>query len=275
MSFRKIITEALTEDLGGGDITSRLVIDTSLEGEARIFAKQEMILSGVEVARQTFLAVDQGVHFEGRALEGDRLKTGDDIAHVSGSMASLLVAERTALNFMQRMSGIATCTAEYVFEVQGTGARITDTRKTAPGLRVLDKMAVRAGGGINHRMGLFDGILIKDNHIVACGGVAEAISKAKSGASHLIRIEVEVTNLDELDQALEAGAEAILLDNMDTDMLARAVKVAKGKAMLEASGNIGLDNVAEVAKTGVDIISVGKITHSAPAADIAMDVTQN
>lgn len=275
MSFRKIITEALTEDLGGGDITSRLVIDTSLEGEARIFAKQEMILSGVEVARQTFLAVDQGVHFEGRALEGDRLKTGDDIAHVSGSMASLLIAERTALNFMQRMSGIATLTAEYVFEVQGTGARITDTRKTAPGLRVLDKMAVRAGGGINHRMGLFDGILIKDNHIVACGGVAEAVSKAKSGASHLIRIEVEVTNLDELDQALEAGAEAILLDNMDTDMLARAVKVAKGKAMLEASGNIGLDNVAEVAKTGVDIISVGKITHSAPAADIAMDVTQN
>lgn len=272
MSFRRIISEALAEDIGGGDITSRLVLDPDAKGKARIWAKDELVLSGVEVAREIFHTVDGGIHFEARAYEGDRLKAGEDIAHVEGLMTSLLSGERVALNFLQRMSGIATLTAEYIRRIEGTNARIVDTRKTVPGLRVIDKMAVRAGGGVNHRMGLYDAILIKDNHIAACGGVAEAVKRAKKGDSHLTGIEVEVSTLEELDEALGAGAEAILLDNMDLKTLEKAVKKAKGRAMLEASGNINLDNVADVARTGVDIISIGKLTHSVIAADIAMDI---
>jgi len=261
--------------LGGGDITSRLVLDPRARGKARIWAKEELALSGVEVARETFHLVDGGVHFEARAYEGDTLREGEDIAQVEGLLTSLLAAERVALNFLQRMSGIATLTAEYVRRVKDTAARIADTRKTAPGLRALDKMAVRAGGGTNHRMGLYDAILIKDNHIAACGGVGEAVIRAKKGASHLSRIEVEVQTLEELDEALKAGAEAILLDNMDVNTIAKAVRKARGRATLEASGNISLDNVAEIARAGVDIISVGKLTHSVVASDIAMDIIKD
>lgn len=274
MSILKIVANALVEDIGAGDITTRAIIPHDLKGKAKIWAKHELVLSGLEPARLAFLLVDHRNNFEPKAKEGQRLVKGDNIAIVSGFVKSLLTAERVALNFLQRMSGIATLTSEYVKRIEGTKAKIADTRKTAPGLRETDKMAVRAGGGINHRMGLFDAVLIKDNHIIAAGGVYKAVRKVKELVYDSAKVEVEVKNIEELKEAIKAGADIVMLDNMDISTIREAVEITARKSLLEASGNISLENVREVALTGVDIISVGKLTHSAPSADIAMDIIE-
>jgi len=268
----KAIKAALEEDIGAGDITGRLVVGSHREGKAVITAKSDCVLAGVEWARRTFELVDRRVEFRAVAADGNKLSPGDVIARLRGSYRSLLAGERTALNFLQRASGIAALTARYVEKVEGTAAVILDTRKTAPGLRALDKAAVAAGGGVNHRNGLFDGILIKDNHIKAAGGIADAVELALAGAGHLMRVEVEVKNLDELSEALDAGADVVMLDNMSLEDIRKAVETAGEVVLLEVSGNVSLENVADIAAAGVDFISVGALTHSAPAADIAMDV---
>lgn len=266
----RIVAAALAEDIGTGDITTRLVAPEGVGGNAVIRAKSTLVLAGMDAAERTFQSVDRETIFKLEHSDGEKLETGSVIAHVEGDMSSLLAAERTALNFIQRASGIATLTARYVDKIKGTKAKILDTRKTAPGLRTLDKAAVRAGGGYNHRTGLFDGILIKENHIVAAGGIKQAVEAAKTGAPHLMKVEIEVTNLDELDLAVEAGAGVIMLDNMDVDLILKAVERIGGEIPLEVSGNVSLDSVGEIAKTGVDYISVGALTHSVVAADISM-----
>jgi len=270
--IERMVKAALLEDIGSGDLTSRLVIDSHAMGRAAICAEAELVLAGMDAARLTFLNVDKDLRFNAGFTDGERLAAGAIIAHIEGRLRSLLAAERTALNFLQRASGIATLTAEFLKRVSGTKVKILDTRKTAPGLRALDKAAVKAGGGQNHRIGLFDGILIKDNHIAAVGGISEAIKRAKAAAPRSMRVEVEVTNQIELDEAIEAGADVILLDNMSLNDMADAVRRAKGRVLIEASGGVTLDNVAAIAATGVDFISVGALTHSAPAADISMDI---
>jgi len=266
----RMIEAALVEDIGTGDITSNLVIDSEAKGKGIIRAKSDLVLAGIETARRTFLAADADIRFDALSSDGERLSSGAAIANVEGRLRSLLAAERTALNFLQRASGIATLTARYVEKVKGTKAKILDTRKTAPGLRALDKAAVWAGGGVNHRTGLFDEILIKDNHIAAAGGVREAVGRAKTDKPDSVKIEVEVGNLEEFDEAVEAGVDIVMLDNMDIDDIAKAVERVAGRVKIEASGNVTLESVADIAHAGVDFISVGALTHSAPAADISM-----
>lgn len=268
----RIIKAALDEDIGTGDITTRLVVGADRTGKAVIVAKSDLVLAGIEWARRTFGLIDPAVEFRARARDGDKLAAGDVIARLNGPYPGLLAGERTALNFLQRASGIATLTARYVEKAEGTAAAILDTRKTAPGLRMLDKEAVAAGGGVNHRAGLYDGVLIKDNHIAAAGTVTEAVELALAGAGHLMRIEVEVKNLDQLSEAVEAGADVVMLDNMSLDDIRKAVEIAGKTVLLEVSGNVNLENVADIAAAGVDFISVGALTHSAPAADISMDM---
>jgi len=268
---RDIVARALAEDIGPGDVTTAAVVLEGHISSGRIIAKAAGVAAGVEVAREVFRQVEPRIQFTPGLRDGAPVESGREIATVEGPTAGILTAERTALNFLQRMSGIATLTAEYVRAVEGTGAAILDTRKTAPGLRALDKYAVTVGGGRNHRFGLYDGILIKDNHIRAAGGVKEAIGRARE-ARHTLRIEVEVTDLAELQEALEAEADAILLDNMDVDMLREAVKRVAGRAITEASGGVSLERVAEIASTGVDLISIGRLTHSAPALDISLEL---
>lgn len=271
----RIIRLALEEDLGTGDITTLATVPDSLTATGQILAKSAGVLSGITVAAEVFREVDPSTVFTPLARDGDRIERGQVLARVSGTARSLLTAERVALNFLQRLSGVATLTARYVEAVAGTRARIIDTRKTTPGMRLLEKAAVRHGGGHNHRVGLSDGILIKDNHLAAIGGpdpIAAAIAAARERAPHTLRVEVEVTTLDELDRALAAGADAILLDNMDVATLAKAVERTAGRAVLEASGGITLETVRQVAETGVDLISVGALTHSAAALDISLDI---
>lgn len=270
--IREAVERALAEDLGLGDITTECTVPAGRPGEAVILAKEEGTIAGLEVARETFLAVDGGLEIVPLAGDGAPVKPGARLATIKGSLASILKAERTALNFLMRMSGIATGTARFVKAVEGTKAKIVDTRKTAPGLRVLDKYAVMLGGGANHRMGLFDGVLIKENHIASVGSIGEAVKKAKAVCHHLVKVEVETTSLEEVKEALEAGAEAILLDNMKPGMMSECVKLIAGRAVVEASGGITLENVREVAETGVDLISVGALTHSAKALDICLEV---
>lgn len=268
------MADALAEDIGAGDITTKALIPPDLKGKARIWAKEELVLSGLEPARLAFSLVDHRSVFEPQAEDGQKLSKGENIALVTGFVKSLLTAERVALNFLQRMSGIATLTAEYVKKIEGTKAKIADTRKTAPCLREMDKMAVKSGGGINHRMGLYDAVLIKDNHIAVVGGVYKAVRKARELICKCVKVEVEVKNLDELKEAIDARADIVMLDNMDIPTMRKAVEITNGRALLEASGNIGLENVREVALTGVDIISIGRLTHSAPSVDIAMDIIE-
>lgn len=265
-----IVRTALEEDIGNGDITTILTVPEHTQAEARIISKSAGVLAGIEVARLVFAILDPEVTFKCRVEDGSRLKPGMVIATLKGKATTILSGERVALNFLQRMSGIATLTHEYVRRVSHTKAKIVDTRKTAPGLRYLDKYSVTVGGGFNHRFGLYDGILIKDNHIAAAGGITAAVRAAKRGAPHTLRIEVEVTNLEQLREAIDSGADAVLLDNMPVDMLRKAVEFAPGGIILEASGGITLDNVAEIAETGVDLISVGALTHSAAALDLSM-----
>lgn len=272
----ELVDRALTEDWAWGDVTTQALIPSDAEGKASILAKSAGILAGVEVAQLVFARVDPSLSFKALLHDGDKLKRGAKIAAIAGKVSSILRGERVALNFMQRLSGIATETNRYVDAVQGTGARIVDTRKTTPGLRILEKYAVRAGGGHNHRGHLGDGILIKDNHLAALRArgmdLKAIIALARNNAPHTLKIEVEVTTVEEALEAVEAGADIVMLDNMSVDEMRRAVKSVGGRVLLEASGGITLDNVRRVAETGVDLISVGALTHSVKALDISLEL---
>jgi nicotinate-nucleotide pyrophosphorylase (carboxylating) len=264
-----LIDRALREDIGDGDLTTAAVVPDGALGRARIEQKAPGVLAGVGVARAVFERVDPELRWHGHAREGE-WREGGLIAELAGRAASILAAERVALNFLGRLSGVATTTARYVSAVEGTGARVLDTRKTTPGLRALEKEAVRAGGGVSHRAGLFDAILVKENHAALAGGVAEAARRALAGAPAGVVVEVECASLEEVSAALEAGVERLLLDNMPVDELRRAVELAGGRAELEASGGITLETIGAVAETGVDYISIGALTHSAPALDVSL-----
>lgn len=271
--LESIAKMALVEDICSGDITTMLTVSESEECRAIISAKEEGIVAGVDVADAVFDALDGEVAFRASVADGMVLSVGEEIALVIGRARNILTAERVALNFLQRMSGIATLTCRYVKQIKHTKAKIIDTRKTTPGLRRLEKYAVVVGGGHNHRFGLSDGILIKDNHIAAAGGLTAAIKAAKLGAPHTLMIEAEVTDLDQLEEAIKAGANAILLDNMSLDMLRQAVELANGRVQLEASGGVSEATVKDIAETGVDLISIGALTHSAKALDISLNFT--
>ncbi|MDX2288950.1 MAG: carboxylating nicotinate-nucleotide diphosphorylase [Hyphomicrobiaceae bacterium] len=266
------VTAALAEDLGlAGDLTTTATIPAEARASAVIASRKAGVVSGIAVARATFETLDNGVAFEAVAADGDSIAAGAVLARVDGPARAILTGERVALNFMGRMCGIATLTRAYVDIVAGTKAAIADTRKTTPGLRAFEKYAVRCGGGHNHRFGLFDAILIKDNHIAACGSLGAAVAAARAHAGHLVKIEVEVDTLAQLEAALAFPIDAILLDNMSPDTLRQAVAMAKGRVLLEASGGVNLETVRAIADTGVDLISVGALTHSAPVLDLGLD----
>ena len=271
-----IIDSALAEDVSMGDPTTDILIDRDLSGRAEMTAREPGILAGIEVAAAVFRRLDPSLQVETVTEDGSRVAPGDRLATVTGSVASILKAERTALNFVQRLSGIATETRRYVDAVEGLNARIVDTRKTTPGLRKLEKYAVTMGGGRNHRRNLADGILIKDNHIEAMElqgmGIGDVVRRALAGAPHTIKVEIEVETIEQLEEVLDAGADLVLLDNMGVEQMAAAVKVTSGRAVLEASGGITLETVREIAETGVDIISVGALTHSARALNVGLDM---
>ena len=270
------VRSALAEDLGlSGDITTEATIASDARSEALLVARQPGVVSGLALAAAAFRELDPSCSFEVAIDDGEPVVAGATIARISGNARAILSAERVALNFMGRMCGIATLTRRYVDTVAGTRAKIVDTRKTTPGLRVFEKYAVRCGGGYNHRFGLFDAILIKDNHIVASGGIAEAITAAKAAAGHMTKIEVEVDTLAQLEIVLHAKVDCVLLDNMRPADLRKAVTMVGGRFLIEASGGVKLDTVREIAETGVDLISVGALTHSAPVLDLGLDfVTQ-
>ena len=263
------IQSVLAEDLGPGDATSEAIIPAEAQMQAQIVAKQVGIIAGLDVAQAVFLQIDPQICFETLVGEGQRVQSGAVLAKISGPARALLTAERTALNFLGRISGIATFTREFVEAVAGTGAVILDTRKTAPGLRLIDKLAVQRGGGQNHRMGLYDMILIKDNHIDFAGSLPEAVRRARSGNPNL-EIEVETRTLEEVSAALGLGVERILLDNMSLDQMRAAVQLTGGRAKLEASGNVDLARVRQIAETGVDYISIGALTHSVKVFDVSL-----
>ncbi|MFN3526333.1 MAG: carboxylating nicotinate-nucleotide diphosphorylase [Paracoccus sp. (in: a-proteobacteria)] len=268
-----LIRAALTEDLGtNGDITTRTVIPPDLHYCAELRAREPGVASGMQLAALAFRLIDPTLRFDLCCADGTAFRAGDTLARIEGSAASILSAERVALNFAGRLCGIATLTAAFVAETAGTGTRITCTRKTTPGLRLVEKQAVLHGGGFNHRISLSDAILIKDNHIAAAGGIRPVLQAVKARASHMMRVEIEVDRLDQLAEVLdEGGADVVLLDNMDTDTLRQAVAMAQGRVVLEASGNMRLDRIAEVAATGVGYISVGALTHSARTLDLGLD----
>jgi nicotinate-nucleotide pyrophosphorylase (carboxylating) len=266
------VRAALLEDLGrAGDITTLATIPATAKSVARFNARQAGVVAGLEFAREAFRQIDPSVNFEPLVNDGDSVMPADIIAEVSGSSRSLLSAERVALNYLGRLSGIASLTAKYVAEVKHTRAKIADTRKTTPGLRAFEKYAVRCGGGMNHRFGLDDAILIKDNHIVAAGGVLEALRAAKKFVGHLVKVEVEVDRISQLKLVLEEGADVVLLDNMTHQQLREAVALVGDKMLCEASGGVNLTTVKGIAETGVDLVSVGALTHSAPVLDIGLD----
>jgi len=271
-NLKKLIELALAEDIGPRDVTSEATIRVESVSVAVVLAKQDLILAGLDVIRAVFHYLDPGIQVAIFAKDGDRINAGTEIAKLSGNTRALLAGERVALNLLQHMSGIATLTATYVAKIKGLKADVLDTRKTLPGLRQLEKYAVRMGGGRNHRFGLYDGALIKDNHIKACGGIIQAVESARRNVHHLLKIEVETKTLDEVREALAAKVEVIMLDNMPLDMMLEAVKQINGRALVEASGNVTLDTVRLIAETGVDFISAGSLTHSAPAADISMKI---
>jgi len=268
----EIIKRALEEDIGYRDLTTENLIPEDHRSRGMILAKQDGVIAGLEVARRTFTLLDAGVSFTQLVNDGDRVKSGDRLVELVGNTRALLMGERVALNFLQRMSGIATRTYRLKELIRGEKAEIVDTRKTTPGLRILEKYAVRAGGARNHRFGLFDGVMIKDNHIRAAGGISQAVKAVRQRIPHTIKIEVEVEDLDMLREALEAGADIILLDNMDVTTMKRAVEMTAGRALLEASGGINEHNLVEVARTGVDYISIGALTHSSPALDLSLEL---
>ena len=268
----KIIKNALTEDIGTGDITTQATVCGKKKGRALAIAKDDFVVAGVDVFTETFKCLDKNIKVKKIINDGSRVKKGALIAEVSGSLSGILKAERVSLNLFQRMSGIATLTAKYVEAVRGFKAVILDTRKTVPNLRILDKMAVRLGGGTNHRIGLYDGVLIKDNHIEAAGGITAAVNAQRKELPRKMKIEVETKNLTEVKEALRCGVDIIMLDNMSVPVMKKAVALVAGQALIEASGNVSLQNVARIAAIGVDYISVGELTHSVRAADISLKI---
>jgi nicotinate-nucleotide pyrophosphorylase (carboxylating) len=266
----EIIKAALKEDMPAGDLTTESIIPKNAVSKALIIAKEQGVLAGLNVAARVFELLEGDVEFQANTSDGCTIAANEVVAELSGCTRTILKGERTALNFLQRLSGIATETHKFCRKVSGTGARIADTRKTTPGLRHLEKYAVRMGGGVNHRFSLSDAVLIKDNHIAACGGIIPAVRAAREKAPHTVTIEVEAETLEQVREAIDAGADIIMLDNMDINTMKEAVNLVGGKALVEASGGISLDNVYEIAKTGVDIISVGSITHSSGSLDFSM-----
>jgi nicotinate-nucleotide pyrophosphorylase (carboxylating) len=267
------VRAALHEDLGrAGDLTTLATIPTNRTAKAVIAARMPGVVAGLPLAREAFAQMDASVIFEPMVEDGARLKPGDVVARISGNARAILSAERVALNYLGRLSGIATLTSLFTDKVAHTSAKIVDTRKTTPGLRAFEKYAVRCGGGMNHRYGLDDAILIKDNHIVVAGGVVAALRAAKAVAGHLVKIEIEVDNLDQLAQVIAEGADVVLLDNMGPDMLRRAVALVAGRIRTEASGGVNLDTVKAIAESGVDMISIGALTHSAMVLDLGLDI---
>lgn len=268
---REIVRLALLEDIGTGDVTTQFTVAPEINGVARMIVKQAGVIAGLPVVTEVYRQVDSEVQVTPLVSEGDFVEAGTVLCHIEGRAQSLLTGERVALNFVQRLSGIATKTAQMVSLVAGTKARVVDTRKTTPGLRNLERYAVRIGGGHNHRFGLYDAILIKDNHIRACGSVTEAVHSAFAQAPHTMTVTVECDTLEQVDEAVQAGADIVLLDNMTLDQLRQAVSIIDGQAAAEASGGVNAETIAEIAQTGVDVISVGALTHSATALDISLD----
>ena len=266
----ELLLSSLKEDIGTGDITTLCCIPAENRSNAYFLAKESGVICGIDIAARVFSLVDENAIFTPLIKDGDTVNKGDIFATVAGPSRGILSGERVALNLMQRLSGIATATSKAVEAVSGAKARIVDTRKSTPGLRVLEKYAVRTGGGHNHRFNLSDGVLIKDNHISAAGGIANAVSAAKSSVPHVMKIEVETETLDEVREALVAGADIIMLDNMSLELMTEAVGLINGRALTEASGNMGEKDLAEVAKTGVDVISIGALTHSVKSLDISL-----
>lgn len=272
LQVRAIVRRALAEDLGDGDVTSESILPPSMVLRGRFISKESGFLAGLAVAAEVFGLLDEGIAFTPIQSDGDKISSGEVIADVTGPARPILGGERVALNFMQRMSGIATATRRYVEAVKGSGAVILDTRKTAPSLRLLDKWAVSLGGGQNHRFGLYDMVLIKDNHIAAVGSIQEAVARVRAQDARKRTIVVEVTDLEQLKQALALGVDRVMLDNMSLSEMEQAVRLTAGRVPLEASGNITLENVAAVGDTGVDLISVGSLTHSVSALDISLEI---
>jgi len=266
----KLVEGALREDVGRGDLTTTAVVPQDIDAHAVMTAKAEGVIAGLDLVRAVYRHVDPEVAVQPLVNDGDRVRPGDRVLEARGPARSLLIGERVALNFVQRLSGIATATRRAVDAVAGTKARIVDTRKTTPGLRILEKYAVRAGGGHNHRFGLDDAVMIKENHIAVAGGIIPAVEAARRAIGHMHKIEVEIASLDQIDEAIASGADVILLDNMSIEQMREAVERIGGRAIVEASGGIRPDNVRAVAETGVDVISLGWITHSAPALDLSL-----
>ncbi len=262
---------ALREDLGTGDVTSELLVPPSLQGKAVMQAKEPLVVAGLDVAVRVFTLLSGEVRARAATEDGQRVEAGGPLLlELEGPVRALLGAERVALNILQHLSGVATLTRRFVDAVEGTGTKILDTRKTLPGMRILEKYAVRVGGGVNHRASLSEGILVKENHLAACGGVSKAVKAIRKNAPHTLRVEVEASTLEEVGEAVAAGVDAILLDNMSVEQIRQAVKQVGGAVLLEVSGGVNLENVRELAETGVDMISVGRLTHSAPGVDISM-----
>ncbi len=272
-SLDPLIELAFEEDIGIGDITTEATVPSTQAGIGTLLAKSAGSVAGLPVAERVFAKLDETLAFRGLVADGDAVKAGTPIAEVQGSAKTILIGERTALNFLQRLSGIATLTAQFVEAVAGYDTKIVDTRKTAAGWRAVQKYAVRVGGGQNHRFGLYDGVLIKDNHIVAAGGIRNAVQRARQVVPHTAKIEIEVETLDQVDEALEAGADILLLDNMPPSLMKAVVQEVGDRAVTEASGGITLDKVKTVAAAGVDLISVGALTHSAMPMDISLTLT--
>lgn len=269
----KLIDLALEEDIGSGDITTEHLVDAQARGQGIIVAKEDLVIAGLDLARRVFQRIDADMKLASSFTDGDRVRKGDTVATLSGRLATLLTGERTALNFLQRLSGIATLTRDYVARLADKNVKLLDTRKTTPGWRELEKWAVRVGGGTNHRMGLYDAVLIKDNHIVAAGSISEAVKRVRGNVPPGTTIEVETVDLDQVREAMDAGADIIMLDNMTTEKIKAAVALVDARSKLEVSGGITHERLAQLADTGIDYISSGALTHSARAVDLSMRIT--
>jgi len=272
--LKRIIDLAIDEDIGAGDITTDNLVTPDMHGKGIIIAKEQLVIAGLDVAKEVFLRFDPDIVFEPEYKDSDIIEEGKIVINIEGKLSALLKGERTALNFLQRLSGIATNVRSFVNELGNSSVRLVDTRKTTPGLRILEKHAVMAGGARNHRTGLYDGVLIKDNHIAVCGGINNAVERVRKKISHLVKIEVEVSNLAEVTEALDAGADVIMLDNMDIQQIKDATGLIKGRALVEVSGMVKKDVLKKLAGTGVDIISVGALTHAARSVDLSMRISQ-
>lgn len=271
---KELIELALKEDIGPGDITTDNIVPADEKGQGIIVAKQNLVIAGMQIAEDVFNTLEPATRLTHHVNEGENVAKGTTVATIEATLGTLLKGERTALNFLQRLSGIATQARAYMAAVAGTSVKLVDTRKTTPGWRVLEKYAVRVGGAFNHRMGLYDGVLIKDNHIVAAGGIIQAVQRVRRAISHLVKVEVETTTLEEVQEALAAGADIIMLDNMDLDQIREAVQTINKKALVEVSGGVTQEHLKDLAQTGVDLISIGALTHSAVAVDLSMRIAK-